>query len=351
MPSWEEIVTDIVICSNYYGIDDAATGWSAIFRHMGTLRDDVDRLAKESKPWKGQAADDFRKHLKKCSDALEDLDTNHRKIVHALEGASEHLSTAVNKIPIPAWMIHKVEDAQAAYAKGMSVPGFSPGSFAQEALAIDGDLVSGIPGVKDLAGWVGGKEDTAQAAYNQLISDYNGDIQAVPAGTKSNPGAVDKDDDYGDTPTGGGGGGHVPPTGTGTPPHTRTPTSPTPKPPHTTDPSTPWKDPSADYPGGDPSGGGAGSGLAGAGGGPLGAGTGGGGLGGGTRGVPPLGPTADPAADAARAGAGGAAGMMGRGMGRGGHGEGEGDEHETWLTEDEDPWGADGDANPSVLGS
>jgi hypothetical protein len=44
---------------------------------------------------------------------------------------------------------------------------------------------------------------------------------------------------------------------------------------------------------------------------------------------------------------------MGRGMMGGGHGAGHGgggDGRETWLTEDEDPWGGNDDSAPSVLG-
>jgi uncharacterized protein YukE len=54
---------------------------------------------------------------------------------------------------------------------------------------------------------------------------------------------------------------------------------------------------------------------------------------------------------AAGAGAGGArggTGMMGAGHGAGG--EGSATDHNTWLQEDEDPWGTDSDAPPPVLG-
>lgn len=353
MPSWEQIVSDVVVSSNYYGIDAAADGWHDVFRHMETLRDDIDRLSKESEAWKGPAADEFRKHLKKCKDSLQELDDNHRRIVHALRGASGHLSTAISKIPIPSWMINDVEQAQAAYAKGMAVPGFEPGSFLQEGLSALGDTVASIPGVKSLSGWIDDREKTAQAAYHDLIKDYNGDIQAVPEGTESKPGDVNDDQDYGNDGAGGAGSGHVPGAGTGKPPHPKTPDTGNPGDPggpHTGDPN-PYPDPKAKTGG---AGGGdfGGSGLAGAGGGgPVGAGTGGGGLGGGAgsgAGLPGVGPVVDPRTDGARGGLAGAPGLGGRGAG--GRGAGEGDERETWLTEDEDPWGADGDANPSVLG-
>jgi uncharacterized protein YukE len=88
--------------------------------------------------------------------------------------------------------------------------------------------------------------------------------------------------------------------------------------------------------GGDPLGAGAGSGLTGVGPGGLGSAGLGRGLGSG-------------------AGAGaGRAGMAGRGMmpmAPGGHGQGEKErERSTWLTEDEDVWGGDGDAAPPLIG-
>jgi hypothetical protein len=44
-------------------------------------------------------------------------------------------------------------------------------------------------------------------------------------------------------------------------------------------------------------------------------------------------------------------GMMGGAGGHGGQEAGDGDEHSTWLNEDEDIWGSDTDAAPPVLGA
>jgi hypothetical protein len=97
--------------------------------------------------------------------------------------------------------------------------------------------------------------------------------------------------------------------------------------------------------GGDPFGAGAGGGL---GGGPGGLGSAGAGLGAGAGGL---------GAGAGGLGAGAGAngmGAAGRGMmpmGGAGHGQGEKErERSTWLTEDEDVWGADGDAAPPLIG-
>jgi hypothetical protein len=107
--------------------------------------------------------------------------------------------------------------------------------------------------------------------------------------------------------------------------------------------------------GGSGLGGGLGSGGLGSGGlgGGLGGGAGAGGLGAAGAGAGGMGAGgAFPGAGAAgRAGAGGTSGMpMGGGGGRGGGGDEEEHERSTWLAEDEDVWGADGDAAPPVIG-
>lgn len=369
MPSWEEIVNQVVVASNYYGISDASTKWSGVFRHMQSLRDAVQTLSEETESWKGDAADAFRKHLKTVMNDLEDLHSDHSKIVQGLDGAANHLETAVHAIPIPSWMIDKVKDNQQKYASGMSVMGFGADSFATEFVAQGGSLASHIPGFKSFSGWANDHEKDAQNAYNQLDQDYSGDVQDVPQGKQTPTHSQHDADDYGGPDgTGGTGSGSAPSPGTGGVPDPTDPgTGPGPHGPHagdgsdlggSNDPygSDPYDSYDPDSSGLDDPG--AGSGLAGAGGGPTGAGTGAGGLGsggglgssGGPKAVNGLGPAVSPF-DGAPKGAGGAAGqggMMGRGM-RGGGGGGQGDEHQTWLTEDEDPWGGDSDAAPSVL--
>jgi uncharacterized protein YukE len=118
-------------------------------------------------------------------------------------------------------------------------------------------------------------------------------------------------------------------------------------------------------PGGLPGGlGGGGLGGGGLGGAPgLGGGVGGGGLGAGAGvgGPTGVGVGMGPGAGVGGRGIGGSAAGAGKGMpGRpgmgapmGGHGGGEGEEERersTWLTEDEDVWGSDGDAAPPVIG-
>ena len=89
-------------------------------------------------------------------------------------------------------------------------------------------------------------------------------------------------------------------------------------------------------------------------------------VGGGNGKLPPMTSAANALRTAAGAGAGGAgmaggargagvggAGMMGGGMmggaGGAGHGGGAGSEHSSWLTEDDDPWGAGDGASPGIL--
>jgi hypothetical protein len=55
-------------------------------------------------------------------------------------------------------------------------------------------------------------------------------------------------------------------------------------------------------------------------------------------------------AAAGRGAAGRGRGGIGPGAGHGASGHAPDDERGTWLTEDEDPWGGESDAPPSLLG-
>jgi uncharacterized protein YukE len=176
-------------------------------------------------------------------------------------------------------------------------------------------------------------------------------------------------------PSGGPGAGKVP--HPSVPTHPNVPTHPTPSlphstPPHTSTPHVPTGGPHgtdlAGMPTGGPGGGlgplgpgGGGlppSGLGGGlppGGGPGGLGPGGGlggGLPGGALGAAGEAAAAEEAAAARAAMAGKGANGAGMPMGMGGGGQGQKEERErsTWLTEDEDVWGGDGDVAPPVIG-
>lgn len=404
MPSWEQIVERVTIQSNFYNLADSAQAYQRAFNDIDEVRHSLRDLKNNSESWRGAAADGFREHIQSIIDGLEDLVERHRKIKDGLQACSTALSTAVAAIPIPSWMINDVYDRQRAYQFQGSFMGFQTNEFLDRGASWVADQVVGLPfGIGDavqwLAGWIDDREQNANEAYQKLLDDYNQEYPNIPEGEPFTPNPIS------DRP-------QVNPIVPPPPPPPTMPTDLTDEPPRipstvdppgldgpgnldrsgTTTPRLPDSNaPSFPGSGFDPdalpstglagagglsgAGSGLGGGLGGLGG--LGAGAGlgaagglgaGGGLGGK---LPPIGPAVAPnigslmgagagaGRGAAGAGRGGGRGGAGRGAGRlaamGGHGagrgEGDGDEHSTWLKEDEDVWGGD-DAPPSgVLGA
>jgi len=440
--SWEEIVDRVTIKSNYYNLGEAEMGWRNIFSFLTELHDNLKKLKTNTESWRGGAADGFRDRIDDYAKNIDSLVKDHERIATGLHQCADDLQTAVNTIPIPTWMMGKLEDEQAAYQMGSQVPGNPPGSFGHFYLKhVMGDAYSKIWGVgslwKKLEKWLNDNEKVAKDAYAKLQANYGDQTSNIPTGNPVRPqmaSDVPSFDPAGFSP-GGPGSGSLPGLDT---PGMDTSGLDAGAGPDFGDTGLPSTGPGLDPGGFDPSAGtlpgagggdlpdlgtglagaggglgGAGSGLGVPGGGPgglgglppgggaglgglgaggLGAGAGGlgagalrGGLGavplggagagrgggaraGGARGgrLPGLGPGVTPPAGmlggrgaAAAAGRGGS-GARPAGAGRGagfvpgagaGRGAGHDEDHDSWLQEDEDVWGADGGEPPAVLGA
>ncbi|GIL31582.1 WXG100 family type VII secretion target [Actinocatenispora comari] len=376
--SWEDIVEASCVNGSPSTLTAAADRWKGVFRNADSVKEELDTLIKDLKDWKGSAGDTYRKNIKTISDQIHQIETDNKsKVVNLLETCSSQLQSLQDQMPIPEEMYDEVSYAHQA-AIDRNANGFAPGASLlpddwKKTLFDNwaGNLVGNVTGwiTDKFTKWFTDTEDNARDILAGTNNEYdNANIKAgspTPNPTNLSTQHTDKTD----TGTGTGPGvGSGPGTGTGS-------GMPDPKLPDTKHPDTdmpndrnklPDHKPIGTYPDGpnsnhgglDPyggGGGGAGSGLAGAGGGaPTGAGVGGGGLGAGAGagGGSPVGKPVSP--DAFPGGAAGAGrGAMGRGMMGGGHGAGHGgggDGRETWLTEDEDPWGGNDDSAPSVLG-
>ncbi len=385
MPSWEEIVNQVVIGSNYYHVEDASLQYMSLFDYLNDLHASLAQLQTSTRDsWKGPAADAFRQHLMGLAETVAELRDNHVRIATGFAACRDHLRTAVTSIPIPDWMYDEVDQRQRTYSQSGELWDnfFPPGTFAaklyselgHDAYGTGMDVVTGLPAVggwmKSWEGFVTGFEDRAQTAYAELRTRYSGEYSNVPEGTPA-------------TPPGLGPGGYTPggsyPGAGGLPPGAGAAFDPAP---------FGGLDPGAAA-GFDPTGIGGpgadgafdpqipGTSLAGAGGGfgtpggfgALGASAAGSpGLAGGVAGIgagariPGLGPAISPVTGGmglpgmGGMGAGGvrAGGNRGRTSsiptGRGSHGLDDGDDRTTWLDEDEDVRGTNSDAPPGVLG-
>jgi uncharacterized protein YukE len=404
MTSWEDVINQVTIPGDGNAIAQAEGSWRLIFQRIRAAKQYLDDGLTDLESWEGEAGQAYRDKIAGLAKKLGTLDEENHTIVDELAKAGPAMTNALNNIPIPAEMIHDV----VAYRENFSSSGqftfLGSGAIYERLRGFyeSGALgaVTSIPvlgdALKGLRDWISDEDEKAQREYQAINGTYAGVAAGIPAGSQipsdiaptfdpienppispgGPPGGIPNAGGVGGLP---GGGGYEPP-GTGyDPPGTgsfETPGT-----------GVPGWDGSEldDRPGGTGLAGAGGGGLTGAGGlgsGGLGGGLGGGGTagaGGGLGGAAGLakaaglGPVTSPPGLAggmmggAGAGAGGRGGAgagrgggrgAGRGMGgmggmMGGHGGGAGhggeDEHTTWLQEDEDVWGTDSGAPPSLL--
>jgi hypothetical protein len=413
-PSWEDVITMVVIPSNPGRIRAAAAHWRVLFDRASQVQQQLDRTIENLDYWKGAGGEAYRTHLTAMSASIKQFLSEKETFPSMLEKAAAALEAALAKIEIPDDMAHEVRAAQQDYYNSGNLPGkLTNGLFGWQSMYEKLFAISSskwLDGLNDAArnsmvfqdyfrrkfrDWFSDKDEKAKAAYRTLAKDHLDTMDHIEG---PNPIALNQprggdevpfDPDTG-LPDTGFGDGSLP---GGSLPDTTMPVSDTSGLPGTgdlpgTDTGLPGSgagfDPddlggtglagAGDGLGGtglSPAGlgsgpGGLGTGPGGLGTGPggLGSGAGGGGVGGVGRGavggVPGIGGIG------AVGGAGNAAGSRGAAGGKGGprvpggagmgimpggagHGGGEGEDHSTWLQEDEDVWGTDTDAPPGLL--
>ncbi len=398
--SWESMVDQVCVKGRPGRLTAAAQSFEACFSNADSVTQSLRDGISDLETWRGDAGKAYRERLEQIAKAIDDIRESHRPVVTMLHDASSDLASAQGDMPIPNEMLDEVQGHQAeadrfrasvfAGMVGGLPAALIPGSF-WEKVSDNwlGDLASNVVGwaTDRLRSWFTDVEDDAQQVYERVDSAFDGHDLLTPNPT---PTMGDRGDHNGFDPTsvdaGGGtgsagslgpGGAPKPPPmpNTGVPddvptPHieTPTPTLPTEGPPTTT-PGLPTIDTGTggNLPGTGLASGGPGFGPVGAG---LGGAAGGGGLGslgagaGIGRPVSPAAALSGMPMGMAGGGAGGrGGGRGGRGAGRGGagrgtgmmgggHGAGQGggDERNTWLTEDDDVWGAENSAAPGVIG-
>ncbi|MEV4757080.1 hypothetical protein AB0J86_18475 [Micromonospora sp. NPDC049559] len=394
-PSWEEIITMVVIPGRPASIRNASQIWSVLFKRMESAAQLLEDGIKDLKSWEGQAGEAYRANLTRRVTDIRALIDKHKSITTSLDKAAGELETAIKQIPIPDDMAHEVAAAQVDFANtGQITNGIFSGGIFNKLLPIysnkwfDELREAFTPdwAANKLRDWISDQDDKAKQVYRTLAGQHVATMDGMPQAQTLDIRDIN-DPKFTPTTT----------NPTGKPPsipQAKQPTMPDPK---TTDPFSKQDFPSATDPsdnlpttppdawskppssgigsgtGGDLPGtglaGAGGGGLSGAGAGGIGAGGGlpggGAGLGAGTAGV---GGPGTGMMGAGMAGAGAGAGGRGSGAGRGGTGRsglgamagggghggaggGDGDEYSTWLSEDEDVWGSDTDAAPPVLGA
>ncbi|GGM05677.1 WXG100 family type VII secretion target [Dactylosporangium sucinum] len=403
-PSWEDVIAMVVIPGNPAAIEQAADEWRELLRRVHEVERVLTEVNKDLEHWKGAGGEEYRRHISDMIKKIKGIYSELDNLPHYLDQAAGNLRTAIDKIPIPDDMAYEVMAAKNGYiANGkVSGPWFAGGIY-DTLLPVYGnkwydearEFFTWDWASHKLRDWISTQDDKAKDAYQALAGQHSNTMSHMPGANTT--GFDDPRDPEPFDPTDPklpGGPGGVPDLGKGMgDPKIGGPgiTDPSKNPdlgnPDFTNPST--TDPNlGDPPGtglagaggggigglGNPGSGGLGPGVGGLGGG--GGGLGGGGLGagglkaggaGGLGGMMPgmgIGGGAGRGVTGAGAGRGGVkgGGAGGKGLGgaRGGlgmmphggagHGNGDGEDHNTWLQEDEDVWGSDSEAPPSVLG-
>jgi uncharacterized protein YukE len=387
MTDWTTMAKQVIVDGRPADVTSAGLDWDVLLQKMCEVKQSLDQNVNDLAAfWKGQAYDDFKTHIQLIAKNLQRLIDEAKAqhgIANALKDAAKKLAEAQAMMPVPAECIGDILAAR----KGQVTigPGFLEAHL--RASFYNSWLMKPVEGlVDDFRSVLSDVEEKAQQAYDKVNKDYRDVSEHTPnsvdTGTHdtTNVSAPNLTD---------GGPGTVPrgvPHLDGNGPLSKTPTD---SPSHGGLGQDPWGYGTGDGSFSPPESSLAGTGdgsfsppessLAGAGGGPVGAGVGGlGGLGdlagvgagaggagagglarggipgGGSLGMPVSGGALGARGGSGRGGRtgtgrGGARGGMMGGHGSHGGGDDEGNERTTWLQEDEDPWGADNDAPPSVL--
>ncbi|WP_238006721.1 hypothetical protein KZZ52_46850 [Dactylosporangium sp. AC04546] len=399
-PSWEDVIAMVVIPGNPAAIEQAADEWRELLRRVHEVERVLTEVNKDLETWKGAGGEEYRRNITDMISKTKNIYSELDNLPHYLDQAAGNLRTAIDKIPIPDDMAHEVMAAKNGYIADGKVSGpWSAGGIYDTLLPIYGnkwydearEFFTWDWAQHKLRDWISSQDDVAKDAYQALAGQHSNTMSHMPGASTSNYEhprepytSVDP------TKLGGGPPGGPPKLGDGLgdpkiggPGITDPGANPDLGNPDLGNPDTVNPDLGDDLPGtglagvgdggigglGNPGSGGLGPGVGGLGGG-GGGGLGSGGLGagglkaggaGGLGGMMPGMGVGGAGAGAGRGGVrGGGAGGKGLGGARGGlgmmphggagHGNGEGEDHNTWLQEDDDVWGSDNEAPPSVLG-
>ena len=192
-PSWEEVISMVVIPGQPGQIRDAAGNWEVLFSRIDQARAAIDQLSSGLQSWEGAAGDAYRRHLGELSGRVSETIEGNRGVVQQLHTAADNVDHALANTPIPDEIVDEVMQAREKFQQtGQLDTKFHPGWF--------GDLL--FPGFLNLAGDIFGfltfgladkasdmlrdflsdGDDKAKAAYQALSGQHTGTASAMPPG-------------------------------------------------------------------------------------------------------------------------------------------------------------------------
>jgi len=194
-PSWEEVITMVVIPGDPSAIYRAAGAWEVLFSRIGQAKAMIDQVVQSVQGWQGAAGETYREHLIGLSQGLTELMEQHRPVVQHLRAAADNLQHALERTPIPDDMIDQVNAARAAFHEGgrINASSFGPGAiydflfpiFSNRWLDDIGNFLTF--GFWDWAtdkmrDWISNEDDKAKAAYRQLAGQHVSTMDTMPQG-------------------------------------------------------------------------------------------------------------------------------------------------------------------------
>jgi len=194
-PSWEEVITMVVIPGQPDAIRNASGQWEVLFSRLDEARSMVDQEVQRLQTWEGAAGDTYRQHLTEIGQKISSLVQQHKPVVQQLNTSAENLQNALENTPIPDDMVDDVMRARADYARSgqINTNEWSPGAIFDKMFPIMSnrwvsEAVNFITGgfadwVSDkLRDWITSEDDKAKAAYHQLAGQHVSTMDSMPQG-------------------------------------------------------------------------------------------------------------------------------------------------------------------------
>jgi uncharacterized protein YukE len=188
-PSWEEVITMVVIPGHPEKIREASGSWEVLFRNIEQARGMVDQVTNTVSSWEGQTATAFKSHMTNLSQNMTTLVERHRPVVQHLNSSADNLQNALDNTPIPSDMVDDVMRARQNFGEsgGLNVvhTGVIFDIMYPVFLGWAMSAVTSLFGIDDwvkrkLRDWISDGDDQAKAAYKSLAGQHVNTMDAMP---------------------------------------------------------------------------------------------------------------------------------------------------------------------------
>jgi uncharacterized protein YukE len=192
-PSWEEVVTMVVIPGHPDMIRDASGAWQVLFSRVEQARSLVDQVNSNLASWQGASAESYKGHIAGVSQGLSHLVDQHRPVVQQLNSAADNLQTTLENTPIPDDMVDEVMEARRNFGESGNLNVYKPGVFfdvlfpifSNRWLAELGSLITfGFTdwASRKLRNWLTDNDEKAVQAYRNLAGQHVSTMDSMPQG-------------------------------------------------------------------------------------------------------------------------------------------------------------------------